>query len=46
LPAVLNEAFAVHISTTLPVILTGLSDESEGVREVALRAGQVRIVTD
>ena len=41
LPATLNEGFAVYISITLPVILSGLSDENEGVREVALRAGQV-----
>lgn len=41
LPATLNEGFAVYIGITLPVILSGLSDENEGVREVALRAGQV-----
>lgn len=41
LPATLNEGFAAYIGVTLPVILSGLSDENEGVREVALRAGQV-----
>lgn len=41
LPATLNENFAAYISITLPVILSGLSDENDGVREVALRAGQV-----
>ena len=43
LPAVLAEGFSSHIKTTLPVILSGLSDESEGVREVALRSGQVMV---
>jgi hypothetical protein len=43
LPSVLAEGFASHIRTTLPVILSGLSDQSEGVREVALRAGQVMV---
>jgi HEAT repeat protein len=43
LPSVLAEGFASHIKTTLPVILSGLSDESEGVREVALRSGQVMV---
>lgn len=41
LPATLNERFAVYIAITLPVILSGLSDENDGVREVAMRAGQV-----
>ncbi|KAJ1428246.1 armadillo-type protein, partial [Ochromonadaceae sp. CCMP2298] len=41
LPATLNEAFASYIELTLPVVLSGLCDENEGVREVALRAGQV-----
>lgn len=43
LPSVLQESFSMHIKTTLPVILLGLSDESEGVREVALRSGQVMV---
>ena len=41
LPATLHEKFGPFIPTTLPVILAGLSDENEGVREVAMRAGQV-----
>lgn len=35
--------FSDEISTTLPVILIGLSDTSEGVREVALRSAQVLV---
>mmetsp|Transcript_90926 Transcript_90926/g.177994 ORF Transcript_90926/g.177994 Transcript_90926/m.177994 type:complete len:3046 (+) Transcript_90926:19-9156(+) len=41
LPATLNEGYAAYISITLPVILSGLSDENDGVRDVAMRAGQV-----
>ena len=41
LPATLNEEFAAYISTGLPVVLSGLSDDNDGVREVAMRAGQV-----
>lgn len=41
LPAALKENFGEHISSTLPVILAGLSDENDGVREVAMRAGQI-----
>ena len=44
LPSVVGEIFAVYIGHTLPVVLAGLSDDSEGVREVALRAGQVQII--
>eukprot|EP01038_Epipyxis_sp_PR26KG_P007132 gene7132-9733_t len=43
LPVSLNEAFSEYISITLPIILSGLSDDSEGVREVAMRAGQVMV---
>ena len=43
MPATLTESFAPHISRTLPVILAGLSDSAESVREVALRAGQVMV---
>ncbi len=43
LPPVLKQQFASHISKTLPVILTGLSDSNEGVREVAMRAGQIYV---
>lgn len=45
LPSVLGEPFAAYISSTLPVVLSGLSDDSEGVREVALRAGQVYVTS-
>lgn len=45
LPSSLNERFGPHIASTLPVVLVGLSDEAEGVREVALRAGQVLVAT-
>ena len=41
LPAVMEEKFADHICNTLPVVLKGLSDNTEGVREVAMRSGQV-----
>lgn len=45
LPAVVREGFADHISTTLPVVLTGLADSIESVREVAMRAGQIMVST-
>ena len=45
LPSVLGEPFSAYISATLPVVLSGLSDDSEGVREVALRAGQVYVTS-
>jgi HEAT repeat protein len=45
LPAALPESFAPHITETLPVILFGLSDENESVREVAMRAGQILVST-
>eukprot|EP01041_Mallomonas_annulata_P003729 gene3729-7411_t len=41
LPAALGDAFAAYIGTCLPVVLMGLSDDNEGVREVAMRGGQV-----
>ena len=41
LPSAMHNQFAPHIGVTLPVILGGLSDPVESVREVALRAGQV-----
>lgn len=44
LPTSLQDNFAQYITICLPVILSGLSDDDDGVREVALRAGQV-IVT-
>lgn len=45
LPSVLGEPFSEYISATLPVVLSGLSDDAEGVREVALRAGQVFVTS-
>ena len=40
LPPVFGDDFAHHVVTVIPAILRGLSDESEVVRETALRAGQ------
>ena len=45
LPTAMPQPFAQHISTTLPVVLGGLSDSVESVREIALRAGQVVVST-
>lgn len=45
LPPALGPGFTPYISNTLPVILAGLTDETESVREVALRAGQVLVST-
>lgn len=41
LPATFGDSFASYIRLCLPVILFGLSDSAESVREVALRGGQV-----
>ena len=41
LPTALGNAFSDYITTVLPVIIGGLADDSDPVREVALRAGQV-----
>ncbi|KAI0222670.1 eIF-2-alpha kinase activator GCN1 [Lamellibrachia satsuma] len=43
LPAVFGDAFMSYIATIIPSILKALADESEFVRDTALRAGQ-RIV--
>eukprot|EP00520_Triparma_pacifica_P008503 CAMPEP_0118643320 /NCGR_PEP_ID=MMETSP0785-20121206/6328_1 /TAXON_ID=91992 /ORGANISM="Bolidomonas pacifica, Strain CCMP 1866" /LENGTH=2654 /DNA_ID=CAMNT_0006534975 /DNA_START=85 /DNA_END=8046 /DNA_ORIENTATION=+ len=43
LPNVLNQNYAPLIDPSLPALLSGLSDESEPVREVAMRAGRVLI---
>ncbi|CAE7507629.1 ILA, partial [Symbiodinium microadriaticum] len=40
LPSVLGEPFAEYITSTLPIVLSGLSDDAEGVRDVSMRAGQ------
>lgn len=45
LPGAMGKDFAVIIPSSLPVVLAGLSDEVEAVREVALRAGQVLVST-
>lgn len=45
LPGALGKEFAPIIPESLPVVLAGLSDEVEAVREVALRAGQVLVST-
>ena len=42
-PSVLGEQYAQYISFTLPIVLQGLCDDNDGVREVALRAGQVMV---
>lgn len=41
LPYTLRESFSNYIPSSLPVILKGLSDDNDGVREVAMRAGKV-----
>jgi len=43
LPNVLGQNYAPLIDPSLPALLSGLSDESEPVREVAMRAGRVLI---
>lgn len=45
LPGAMSKDFAPIIPQALPVVLSGLSDEVEAVREVALRAGQVLVST-
>lgn len=45
LPGAMAKDFAPVIPQALPVVLSGLSDEVETVREVALRAGQVLVST-
>ena len=43
LPATMGAHFSKLIPTSLPVILKGLADEADGVREVSMRAGQIII---
>eukprot|EP00981_Chlorochromonas_danica_P005419 scaffold1091_cov164-Ochromonas_danica.AAC.42 len=43
LPYSLKERFGTHVDSTLPIVLQGLSDDGENVREVAMRAGKVII---
>ncbi|CAN0109074.1 unnamed protein product, partial [Scytosiphon promiscuus] len=45
LPGAMGKDFAPIIPSSLPVVLAGLSDEVEAVREVALRSGQVLVST-
>ena len=45
LPGAMGKDFAPMIPSALPVVLAGLSDEVEAVREVALRSGQVLVST-
>jgi HEAT repeat protein len=43
LPSSLGQAFAPLINSSFPALISGLSDENEAVREVAMRAGRVTI---
>jgi hypothetical protein len=40
LPATMEAAFRSHLGEALPLVLEGLSDEAEGVRDAALAAGR------
>lgn len=41
LPRAMGEAFGPYIGTVLPLIVQGLADDSDMVRDVAMRAGQL-----
>lgn len=41
LPPALGKGFAVFLSDALPIIVSGLSDEADTVRDVAMHAGHV-----
>jgi HEAT repeat protein len=43
LPSTLGQAFAPLIESAFPALISGLSDENEPVRDVAMRAGRVTI---
>jgi len=43
LPSSLGQAFAPLIDSSFPALISGLSDENESVRDVAMRAGRVTI---
>uniref|UniRef100_A0A7S4K262 TOG domain-containing protein n=2 Tax=Odontella aurita TaxID=265563 RepID=A0A7S4K262_9STRA len=43
LPSSMGQGFAPFIDASLPALLSGLADESEPVRDVALRAGRVMV---
>jgi len=43
LPSVLGQAYSSLIDESLPALLSGLADDNESVRDVALRAGRVLV---
>ena len=43
LPQAMGQNFSTLLNASLPVLITGLSDDSETVRDVAMRAGRVMI---
>lgn len=43
LPSVLGQAYSSLIDESLPALLSGLADDNENVRDVALRAGRVLV---
>ncbi|KFM25643.1 Translational activator GCN1 [Auxenochlorella protothecoides] len=43
LPGCMPAAFRVHLARVLPVVLLGLADEAEGVRDAALSAARVAV---
>ena len=43
LPSTLGQAYSSLIDESLPALLSGLADDNENVREVALRAGRVLV---
>jgi len=43
LPSVLGQAYSSLIDESLPALLSGLADDNETVRDVALRAGRVLV---
>ncbi|KAL7541160.1 hypothetical protein ACHAXR_010687, partial [Thalassiosira sp. AJA248-18] len=43
LPSVLGQAYSSLIDESLPALLSGLADDNEAVRDVALRAGRVLV---
>jgi len=45
LPGAMGRVFSEHLTALLPIILSGLADETDSVREVALKAGQVVVST-
>jgi HEAT repeat protein len=41
LPPALGKLFSKYLTKALPIIVSGLSDEAEGVRDVAMHAGSI-----